>query len=95
MRSRRSNAIVDDGPTLKDIDLPTIEVVCVRCQHRDVLERKAIVRKLGVNVSFTRLRRLLAMGCDRFFHLEGDRCGLRFPCLDNAEKLKQSKGNTL
>jgi hypothetical protein len=53
------------------------------------------VRKLGVNVSFTRLRRRLAMGCDRFFHLEGDRCGLRFPCLDNAEKLKQSKGNVL
>jgi hypothetical protein len=72
----------EGGPTLKDINLPTIEVECVPCQHRDVLERKAIVRKLGVDVSLSRLRRRLAMGCDRFFHVEGDRCGMRFPCLD-------------
>lgn len=72
----------DDGPTLNDIKLPTIEVVCVRCERREILERKALVRKLGADTSFSRLRRRLATGCERLCHVEGDRCGIRFPCLE-------------
>jgi hypothetical protein len=77
------------GPRIKDVNSPIIEVVCVPCQHRDVLERKAIVRKLGADASFSRLRRRLAMGCDRFFHAEGDRCGMRFPCLEGVEPITE------
>ena len=79
----------EGGPRIKDVNSPIIEVVCVPCQHRDVLERKAIVRKLGADASFSRLRRRLAMGCDRFFHAEGDRCGMRFPCLEGVEPITE------
>jgi hypothetical protein len=33
----------------------------------------------------------LALGCERLFHIEGDRCGMRFPCLDGiAHKTEES-----
>nr|WP_081619934.1 hypothetical protein [Rhizobium sp. 2MFCol3.1] len=70
------------GPKLKDIRQPIIEVVCVRCDRRDSLDRKALVDQLGAGASFARLRRRLAMGCDRMTGPQGDRCETRFPCLD-------------
>ncbi len=67
--------------TLKDVRLPTIEIECIRCEHVDSFERKAAVAKFGASVSFSRLRRRLAMGCDRLCHPDGDLCEMGFRCL--------------
>ena len=67
---------------LKDIRLPVIEIVCAPCGRRDLLERKALVERFGAGVSFTRLRRRLAMGCERLCLPDGDHCKTHFPCLD-------------
>jgi hypothetical protein len=80
---------LDDGPTLNDIKLPTIEVVCAPCARRDFLERKALVKQFGANASFLRLRRRLAMGCERLCYERGDSCGTRFPCLEGFEPTQQ------
>ncbi len=71
--------------TLKDVRLPSIEIECMRCERMDSFERKAIVAKFGASVSFSRLRRRLAMGCDRLCHPDGDLCEMRFPCLRPPE----------
>jgi hypothetical protein len=76
---------LDGGPTLNDIKLPTIEVVCAPCARRDFLERKALVKHFGANASFSRLRRRLAIGCERLCHEQGDRCGTRFLCLEDPQ----------
>ena len=69
---------------LKDCRLPVIEIVCAPCGRRDLLERKALVEQFGAGVSFSRLRRRLAMGCERLYHPNGDHCGMRFPCLGDV-----------
>lgn len=69
---------------LKDCRLPVIEIACAPCGRRDLLERKALVEQFGAGVSFSRLRRRLAMGCERLCHPNGDHCGTRFPCLEDV-----------
>nr|WP_246691050.1 hypothetical protein [Neorhizobium alkalisoli] len=71
------------GPKLKDVRLPIIEVECRRCDRRDSLERKSLVKQFGAGASFATLRRRFAMGCERMCHPDGDLCGTRFPCLEN------------
>ncbi|MEN0116743.1 MAG: hypothetical protein AAGD15_08465 [Agrobacterium cavarae] len=71
--------------TLKDVRLPNIEIECIRCERVDSLERKAIVAKFGPSVSFSKLRRRLAMGCDRLCHPDGDLCETRFRCLQSTD----------
>ncbi|WP_313059696.1 hypothetical protein [Agrobacterium cavarae] len=70
---------------LKDVRLPTIEIECIRCERVDSLERKAVVAKFGASVSFSKLRRRLAMGCDRLCHPDGDLCEMRFRCLQSLD----------
>jgi hypothetical protein len=69
--------------TLKDVRLPNIEIECIRCERVDSLERKAAVAKFGASMSFAKLRRRLAMGCDRLCHPDGDLCEMRFRCLQS------------
>jgi len=69
--------------TLKDVRLPSIEIECPRCERVDSFERKAIVAKFGASVGFSKLRRRLAMGCDRICHPDGDLCEMRFTCLQS------------
>lgn len=69
--------------TLKDVRLPNIEIECIRCERVDSLERKAIVAKFGASVSLSKLRRRLAMGCDRLCHPDGDLCEMWFTCLQS------------
>lgn len=71
---------------LKDVRLAVIEVHCRPCGRRDQLERKALVAQFGANISFSRLRRRLAMGCERMCHPEGDLCETSFPCLQKADE---------
>ncbi len=71
---------------LKDIRLPMIEVVCIPCGRHDLLVRQVLVKRFGAGVSFTRLRRRLAMGCERLCLPDGDQCGTRFPCIDSQDK---------
>jgi hypothetical protein len=70
---------------LKDVRLPNIEIECTRCERVDSLERKAVIAKFGASVSFAKLRRRLAMGCDRLCHPDGDLCEMRFPCLQSPD----------
>ncbi len=58
-----------------------ISVECRACGRSDALERKILVRKHGASMTFARLRRMAAMGCDRPNSEEGDRCQTRSPCL--------------
>lgn len=73
--------------TLKDVRLPNIEIECIRCERVDSLERKAVVAKFGASVSFSKLRRRLAMGCDRLCHPDGDLCEMRFRCLQSLMQM--------
>lgn len=85
---RRPRPDNEGGPMLKDIRLPVIEIVCAPCGRRDLMERKALVERFGAGVSFSRLRRRLAMGCERLCSGSGDRCETRFPCLDHDDHLR-------
>ncbi|MCZ7454372.1 hypothetical protein O8B42_15180 [Agrobacterium rhizogenes] len=68
--------------TLQQVRDPLIEVECRLCGRKGTLDRAALVRKHGAAVTFARLRRMAAMGCERLVSEDGDRCGTRFPCLD-------------
>nr|WP_284776579.1 hypothetical protein [Agrobacterium sp. lyk4-40-TYG-31] len=61
-----------------------IEIACAPCGRHDLLERKTLVEQFGAGVSFSRLRRRLAMGCERLCHPNGDHCATRFPCLEDV-----------
>ncbi len=78
----KENAAVDLTATLRQVKAPLITVECLACGRTDTLERKLLVRKHGAGMTFARLRRMAAMGCDRLISLEGDRCETRFPCLE-------------
>ena len=71
----------DLSVTLRKVRDPIIHVECLRCGREGALIRAEIVKKHGANVTFTRLRRMAAMGCDRIANGDGDRCEARFPCL--------------
>lgn len=83
MTRRRQNLGGGDGPTLKDIRDAIIVLECVLCDRRDSFERKALVSQFGAGACLAKLRRRLAMGCERMCHADGDLCGTRFPCLEN------------
>nr|WP_145641544.1 hypothetical protein [Neorhizobium alkalisoli] len=82
MARRRTNLAGGDGPTLKDIRDMVIVLECSYCDRRDSFERKVLVTQFGATACLAKLRRRLAMGCDRMVGPDGDRCGTRFPGLD-------------
>ncbi len=82
MARRRQNLTGGDGPTLKDVRDVVALLECVLCDRRDNFERKVLVAKFGAGACLAKLRRRLAMGCERMVGAEGDRCQTRFPCLD-------------
>lgn len=67
--------------TLRQVRDPVIEVECRACGRSGSYVRAELVKKHGASVTFARLRRMSALGCDRLVDVEGDRCGTRFPCL--------------
>jgi hypothetical protein len=78
---RKSKKPLDLSATLRQVRDPVIEVECRACDRRGSYERAALVKKHGASVTFARLRRMAAFGCDRLVDADGDRCGTRFPCL--------------
>lgn len=82
MTDRRSGRItVDLATTLRQVRDPKIKVECKRCGRFGVHLRKKLVDKHGASLTFARLRRMSAMGCDRLISPQGDTCGTTFPCL--------------
>ncbi|PWE54444.1 hypothetical protein DEM27_20260 [Metarhizobium album] len=79
--SRKASQL-DLTATLRQVRDPVITVECRLCGRSGQLERATLVKKHGAGVSFGRLRRMAAMGCERLVSEDGDRCGTRFPCLD-------------
>ncbi len=75
-------AALDLSATLRQVKAPLITVECRACGRTDTLERKVLVRKHGAGMTFSKLRRMAAMGCDRLISHDGDRCETRFPCLE-------------
>lgn len=75
--------VYDLATTLRQVKEPTIKAECRTCGRSDVLERKVLVRKHGAGMTFARLRRMAAMGCDRLISADGDRCHTCFPCLQS------------
>nr|WP_075856499.1 hypothetical protein [Rhizobium hainanense] len=82
MTRRRQNLGGGNGPTLKDIRTAVIVIECTSCNRRDSFERKMLVAQFGAGACLAKLRRRLAMGCERMVGPEGDLCRTRFPCLD-------------
>lgn len=78
----RDTSPLDLTATLRQVPDPVIAVECRTCGRRGALDRAALVKKHGAGVTFSRLRRMAAMGCERLVSEDGDRCGTRFPCLD-------------
>ncbi|WP_282682603.1 hypothetical protein [Rhizobium leguminosarum] len=75
---------LDLSSTLRHVRDPIIEVECRACGRVGSYLREELIKKHGANVTFSRLRRMSALGCDRLVSVEGDRCGTWFPCLDPA-----------
>nr|WP_286195149.1 hypothetical protein [Agrobacterium sp. Ap1] len=69
--------------TLRQVKMPVIAVECRLCKRSDELERKILVRKHGAGITFARLRRMAAMGCERLISDDGDQCHACFPCLQS------------
>lgn len=71
--------------------MPVITVECRLCERSDDLKRKVLVRKHGAGITFARLRRMAAMGCEKLISDDGDKCQTRFPCLERlTDKLQRS-----
>lgn len=75
-------AVFELTTTLREVKVPIITIECRACGRSDALQRKILVRKHGAGMTFARLRRMAAMGCDRLNGERGDRCQTRFPCLE-------------
>lgn len=84
MARRRQNLAGGDGPTLKDVRDAVISLECTFCDRRDSFERKVLVAQFGAGACLAKLRRRLAMGCERMVGPEGDLCQTRFPYLDSG-----------
>jgi len=67
--------------TLAQVRHELIELECLMCDRHGTFERAALVKKHGARVTFARLRRMAALGCERLVDPKGDRCGTRFLCL--------------
>lgn len=78
----RDTSPLDLTATLRQVRDPVIAVECRRCGRQGTLDRAALVKKHGASVTFARLRRMAAIGCERLVSDDGDRCGAQFPCLD-------------
>lgn len=78
----RKTSSLDLTATLRQVRDLIIKVECRTCGSYGTLDRAALVKKHGAAVTFSRLRRMAAMGCERLVSEDGDRCGTRFPCLD-------------
>lgn len=72
---------LDLSTTLRKVRAPIIHIECLRCGHEGALVRAEMVRKHAASVTFSRLRRMAAMGCDRIVSADGDGCETRFPWL--------------
>jgi len=72
---------LDLSSTLRQVRDPIIEVECRACGRTGSYIRAELVRKHGASVTFSRLRRMSALGCDRLLDAAGDQCGTSFPCL--------------
>lgn len=77
----RRQLLGGEGTTLKEMRDAVLVLECVVCDRRDAFEREALVRQFGASASLSRLRRRLAMGCERMTGSYGDECRTRFPCL--------------
>lgn len=73
---------LDLNSTLRQVRNAVITVECSTCHRSGQLDRGVLVRKHGASITFSRLRRIAAMGCDRLICIDGDRCQTRFPCMD-------------
>ncbi|KAA0688004.1 hypothetical protein DTW90_32740 [Neorhizobium sp. P12A] len=82
MGRRRPQPDNSSGPKLKDVRLQTIEVECKPCGLKRAYDRTVLVKLHGASLSFARLRRQAALGCERMTGPDGDRCQTRFPCLE-------------
>jgi hypothetical protein len=82
MARRRQNLSGGDGPTLKDVRDAVVVLECVFCKRRDTFKRKVLVAQFGAGACLAKLRRRLAMGCERMVGPDGDRCQTKFPALD-------------
>lgn len=78
---------LDLNGTLRQVRDTVIAVECAACGRSGQLDRAALIRKHGASVTFARLRRMAAMGCDRLVSPDGDRCQTRFPCLDRPRMI--------
>lgn len=78
MGRRRQNLAGGNGPTLKDIRDAVIVLECALCDRRDGFERKVLVQQFGAAACLAKLRRRLAMGCERMADPDGDKCRTRF-----------------
>ncbi|MCS3744435.1 hypothetical protein [Rhizobium sp. BK661] len=83
MARRQLNLAGGDGPTLKDVRQAVILLECGVCDRRESFERKVLVAQFGAGANLLKLRRRLAMGCERMVGSDGDRCSTRFPCLES------------
>lgn len=72
---------LDLTATLRQVRDPVIAVECRICGRKGTLDRAALLKKHGSTITFGRLRRMAAMGCERLVSEDGDRCGTWFPCL--------------
>lgn len=73
---------LDLTATLHQVRDPVIEVECRTCGRHGTLDRAALVKKHGASITFSKLRRMAAMGCEKLVGAEGDQCGTTFPCLE-------------
>lgn len=89
LKQPRTEAL-DLTTTLREIKDPIIEVEYRACARSGSLDRKIMVKKHGAGVTFAQLRRMAAMGCDRLFSAEGDRCQTTFPCLKPQAPLRRA-----
>jgi hypothetical protein len=84
--SRRRTALDNAaGPKLKDVREPIIEVECRACGLKGSYERAVLVKLHGAGLSFARLRRQAALGCEKMTGPDGDRCQTWFPCLEKPQ----------
>ncbi|NKM48769.1 hypothetical protein ELI49_30910 (plasmid) [Rhizobium ruizarguesonis] len=72
---------LDLSSTLRHVRDPIIEVECRACGRAGSYLRAELIKKHGAGITFARLRRMSALGCDRLMDADGDRCGTWFPRL--------------
>ncbi len=80
--SKTKSKPMDLNATLRQVRHAVIAVECAACDRSGQLDRAILVKKHGASITFARLRRIAAMGCDHLVSTDGDRCQTSFPCLD-------------